>query len=105
MTKKPPAPTRRRVAGLTDEEWRVTRTARANVLLVGRDTSATRIIEALRPHLSPPIYFWCLGTRLVLPPAEHAGTLFLLNLGAMGREDQGWLMRLVADHGWANACS
>ncbi len=54
MTTKRSALTRRLLEGLTDEEWRVVRTARANVLFIGRRVSAKRVVEALRvPDLGP----------------------------------------------------
>ena len=58
MTTKRSALTRRLLEGLTDEEWRVVRTARANVLFMGQGASAKRVVEALQSQLSGPIQVW-----------------------------------------------
>jgi len=72
---------------LTDDEWRVARTARVNVLLVGPDRVAEKIVAALRPDFSQPINAWRPGSPLVLP-ARHCGTLLLQNIGALPCHDQ-----------------
>jgi len=99
MTTKRSALTRRLLEGLTDEEWRVVRTARANVLFMGQGASAKRVVEALQSQLSGPIQVWRPGARLVLPPVEQAGTLILQELGAMRHDDQRHL------HDWLQVSS
>ena len=79
------------VAGLTADEWRVARIARVNVLLVGSDGLAEKIVDALRPDFRQPIEMWCPASHLVLPPIEGTGTLILQDVGAMPRADQGRL--------------
>jgi len=76
------------VRGLTAEEWRLARSARANVLLVGSDGSAEKIVDALRPGLCQPIDVWHPASRLVLPPIGGTGTLILLDVGEVPRDDQ-----------------
>ena len=99
MTTNRSALTRRLLEGLTDEEWHVVRTARANVLFIGRRLSAKRVVEALRSQVSDPIHVWRPGARLVLPPAEQAGTFVLQELGAMTHDDQRHL------HDWLQVTS
>ena len=77
MTTKRSAVTRRLLEGLTDEEWRGVRTARANVLFIGRGVSAKRVVEALQSHISDPIQVWRSGARLVLPPVGTGGNIDL----------------------------
>lgn len=88
MTTGRPASTLRPVGGLTDEDWCVAQIARANVLLVGPDGLAEKIVEALRSDFSQPIQVWRPGARLVLPPVGHTRTLILHDLGAMAGDDQ-----------------
>jgi hypothetical protein len=88
MTTKRSALTRRLLEGLTDEEWRVVRTARANVLFMGQGVAAKKVVEALRSQLSGPIQVWRPGAHLVLPPVEQARTLILQELSAMPHDDQ-----------------
>ena len=88
MTHGRSASTLRTVRGLTDEEWRVARIARVNVLLVGSDGSAEKIVDALRPDFCQPIEVWHPASRLVLPPIGGTGTLILQDVGAMPRADQ-----------------
>ena len=52
MTTKRSALTRRLLEGLTDEEWRVVRTARANVLFMGQGVAAKKVVEALGMSLA-----------------------------------------------------
>ena len=99
MTTKRSALTRRLLEGLTDEEWRVVLTTRTNVLFIGRRVSAKRVVEALRSQVSDPIHVWRAGARLVLPPAEQAGTFVLPELGAMAHDDQRHL------HDWLRVTS
>ena len=99
MPTKRSALTRQLFAGLTDEEWRVVRTARANVMFMGRGASAKKVVEALQSQISGPIQVWRPGARLVLPPAEQAGTLVLQELGAMAHDDQRHL------HDWLQVSS
>ena len=54
--------------GLTDEDWRVARIARVNVLLVGSDGLAETGVDALRPEFCEPIEVWHPASRQVLPP-------------------------------------
>ena len=68
MTQGRSASTLRTVRGLTAEEWRVVRVARVNVLLVGSDGLAEKIVDALRPDFCEPIEVWHPASRLVLPP-------------------------------------
>jgi hypothetical protein len=95
MTTTRSALTRTLHEGLTDEEWRVVRTARATVMSWGKGVSAKKVVEALQSQISGPIQVWRAGARLVLPPVEQAGTLILQEPGAMAHEDQrhlrGWL--------------
>jgi hypothetical protein len=88
MTQGRSASRRRKVRGLTDEEWRVARIARVNVLLVGSDGLAEKIVAALRPDFCEPIEVWHPASRLVLPPIGGTGTLILQDVGAMYRADQ-----------------
>jgi hypothetical protein len=88
MTQGRPDSILRTVGGLTDGEWRVARIARANVLLVGSDGSAKKIVDALRPDFCEPIEVWDPASRLVLPPIEGTGTLILQHVGAMPHDDQ-----------------
>jgi transcriptional regulator of acetoin/glycerol metabolism len=74
--------------GLTDDEWRVARTVRVNVLLVGPDRVAQKIVAALRPDFSQPITAWRPGSPLVLPAASNCGTLLLQNIEALSWHDQ-----------------
>jgi hypothetical protein len=76
------------VTGLTAEDWRVARIARVNVLLVGADGLAAKIVDALRPDFCQPIEVWRPASRLVLPPIVGTGTLILQDVGAMPRDDQ-----------------
>ena len=99
MTAKRSALTRRLLEGLTDEEWRVVRTARANVLFMGQGVAAKKVVEALRSQLSDPIQVWRPGAHLILPPVEQAGTLILQELGAMRHDDQRHL------HDWLQVSS
>ena len=99
MTTTRSALTRRLLERLTDEEWRVVRTARANVLFMGQGVSAKKVVEALQSQISGPIQVWRPGARLVLPPAEQAGTLVLQELGAMAHDDQRHL------HDWLQVSS
>ena len=71
MTTKRCALTRRLLEGLTDEEWRVVRTARANVFM-GQGVSAKKVVEALQSlaRWRTTISASCtIGCRL--PPATH----------------------------------
>ena len=74
--------------GLTPEEWRVARWAGANVLFVGPDGLAQRIVERMWRELSRPIEVWRPGSGLVLPPAGRVGTPILQGVGAMAPDDQ-----------------
>ena len=108
MTRGRPASTPRDVAGLTDEEWRVVRVARANVLFVGSNGLAQKIVGALRPDFRSPIEEWRPAARLILPPMGSTGTLILQDVGEMPRDDQrrlcDWLeitagrIRVVSTH-------
>jgi hypothetical protein len=62
-----------------------------NVLLVAPDGLAEKNVDALRPDFSQPLKVWRPGSRLVLPPDGHTGTLILQDVGAMARGDQRWL--------------
>ena len=64
------------------------RIAPVNVLLVGSDGLAEKILDALRPDFCQPIEVWRPASRLVLPPIGGAGTLILQDVGAMPRDDQ-----------------
>lgn len=88
MTQRRSASTVRTVTGLTAEEWRVVRNARVNVLLVGSDGLAEKIVDALRPDFREPIEVWHPASRLVLPPIGSTGTLILQDVGALSRDDQ-----------------
>ena len=88
MTQGGSASILRTVGGLTEREWRVARIARANVLLVGSDGLAEKIVDALRPDFREPIEVWHPASRLVLPPIGGTGTLILQDVGAMPHNDQ-----------------
>ena len=88
MNQGPRASRLRTVTGLTPEDWRVARIARVNVLLVGSDELAEKIVDALRPDLGEPFEVWRPASPLVLPPIEGTGTLILHDVGAMLRDDQ-----------------
>ena len=74
--------------GLTDDEWRVARAGRVNVLLVGPERVAEKIVAALRPDFSQPINAWRPGSPLILPAARNCGTLLLQNIEALAWHDQ-----------------
>ena len=88
MTHDRSATTPRSVEGLVDEEWQVARIARVNILLVGSERSAERIVDALRPDFCHPIEVWRPASRLVLPPVAGRGTLILQDVGGMPHDDQ-----------------
>ena len=78
MTTKRSALTRRLLEGLTDEQWRVLRTARANVLFMGRGVSAKRVVESLRSQISDPIQVW--------HPAAAARSRYFLRRAVLSTE-------------------
>lgn len=88
MTQGSSASSLRSVRGPMDGEWRVARSARVNVLLVGSDGLVEKIVDALRPDLCQPIDVWRPASGLVFPPVAATGTLILQDVGAMPRADQ-----------------
>ena len=88
MTQGRSASTLRTVRGLTVEEWRVGRVARVNILLVGSDGLAEKIVDALRADFCEPIEVWHPASRLVLPRTGVTGTLILHDVDAMPCRDQ-----------------
>jgi hypothetical protein len=84
------------------EDWRRARAAhrslllmgmpRVNVLLIGIDGMAWRVLQTLLPDLREPTATWCPGDRLVLPPAARTGTMILHDVGAMTYQDQRQLL-------------
>jgi len=88
MTQRRSASSLRTVGVLVDGEWRVARSARVNVLLVGSDGLVETIVDALRPYFCEPIAVWHPTSGLVLPPIGDPGTLILQDVGAMSKDDQ-----------------
>jgi len=84
------------------EDWRRARAAhaslllmgmpRVNVLLIGIDGMAWRILQTLLPDLREPTATWCPGDRLVLPPTVRTGTMILHDVGAMTYQEQRHLL-------------
>ena len=83
-----PASTVGTVGELMDGDWRVARTTRLNVLLVGSEGLVETIVDALRPDFCQPIEVWRPTSRLVLPSIGGTGTLILHDVGAMPCDDQ-----------------
>jgi hypothetical protein len=73
---------------LAEEDWRLARGARVNLLLVGPDRSIPNTLTALLPDLREPIATWSPGQPFTLPPASQAGTVILYDVGALGHDDQ-----------------
>jgi hypothetical protein len=88
MTHSWSASTLRTGRGLTAEEWHVVKLARANVLLVGFDGLAERVVDALRADFCEPIVVWHPASRQALPPHPCTRTLILQDVDAMSRDDQ-----------------
>lgn len=78
------------------EDWQLARATRANLLVIGTDTSIRHAMEALRPNLPEPVATWRPGARLVLPTAQ-SGTFVLEEVGTLSPHEQlrllGWLDR------------
>lgn len=67
-------------------EIRIVRRARLNVLISVPSPEA--VIDFVRSDLEPPVTIWRGGQRLVLPPADVAGTLILFGVDTLDRVDQ-----------------
>jgi hypothetical protein len=73
---------------LAEEDWRLARAARVNLLLLGTDRNIPNALTALLPDLREPIATWSPGQPLTLPPAAQAGTVILYDVDALRHEDQ-----------------
>jgi transcriptional regulator of aromatic amino acid metabolism len=69
------------------EEMRALRQAHPNVLVVGPDAATDAALNELYPVVRRPIIPVDAGAGFH-PPAEHAGTVVLRNVGALTPDDQ-----------------
>lgn len=80
--------------GLSEEDWYVLTTTRANVLLVGPDPLTSEIVDALRATFADPIAQWDPNNGITTPPCA---TLLLRQADDMTLDDQQRLDAWLAD--------
>jgi hypothetical protein len=64
------------------------KTPRLNLLLIGRGTTVSRVLETILLNKRDPITAWLPGSPLVLPPIVQTGTLILCEVGSLEHDAQ-----------------
>jgi hypothetical protein len=81
--------------GLTEEDWRILATSRANVLLVGPEPVTSQVVDALLPVSTPPIARWRAHDHDL--PSRPCGTLLLADAERLTPDDQQRLDEWLTD--------
>jgi hypothetical protein len=77
-----------RLAREAQEELSLVGMPRVNLLLVGSDGVVQQVLNTVLSSVDQPIDSWFPGEKLVLPPADQAGTIVLHEVGKLGIQEQ-----------------
>jgi len=86
------------VSATPREAWALVCHRRLSVFLVGPEATTRAFLDALRDHFHEPVAVVDARGPLVLPDAEHTGTLVLKDVAALRADDQERLVEWLA-HG------
>jgi hypothetical protein len=79
------------------EDCRLARAARVNLLVIHSEEVLQKLLEWLMLNLQKPVATWRAGERFAPPPVARARTMILQDVGALTHEDQcrllDWLER------------
>jgi len=71
-----------------EEDCRLARTARVNLMLVHSEDATHTVTELILPDLLNALTTWCPGESLELPLAQQQGTVVLRDIDALPFPDQ-----------------
>jgi hypothetical protein len=84
------------VSATLREAWALVCHCRLSVFLVGPENTTRAFLDALRAHFHEPVAEVHSREPLVLPNAEHTGTLLLKDIDALHTDDQQRLAEWLA---------